>query len=72
MRLQRAILWLALAAMAALPAQADEPAQPGNAAIHYWCAAAEMKRPANDQEEKILDYIEEWNAPAAEGLHRTP
>jgi len=46
---------------AALPAQADEPARIGNAAIHYWCAAAFMKRATNDQEEKLLDYIEQWN-----------
>jgi len=47
-------------AVAALPARAEEPARPGNAAIHYWCAAAAMKRPANDQEQKVLDYIEQW------------
>lgn len=60
MRLLCAALCLILA-VAALPAQADEPVQPGNAAVHYWCAVAVMKRPANDQEEKVLDYIEEWS-----------
>jgi hypothetical protein len=61
MRLPHAALWLTLSMAAALPAQADEPARPGNAAVHYWCAAAFMKRATNDQEEKLLDYIEEWN-----------
>ena len=61
MHLARATLWLSLVAMAALPAQAEEAARTGNAAIHYWCAAAEMKRPTNDQEEKVLDYIKKWS-----------
>ncbi len=61
MRLPHAALWLTLAIAATSPTQADEPARPGNAAIHYWCAAAFMKRATNDQEEKLLDYIEEWN-----------
>jgi hypothetical protein len=60
MRLHWATLMI-IAAATALSARAEEPAQPGNAAVHYWCAAAVMNRPANEQEQKVLDYIEEWS-----------
>jgi hypothetical protein len=42
-------------------ASADEkPPRAGNAAVHYWAAAAMMRQPENDREEELRDYIETW------------
>ncbi len=58
MRVFYNILWLTLTLGIALPTWAQEPTCTGNAAVHYWCAAAVMTRPADEKEEKVLDDIE--------------
>lgn len=60
MRVPMAVLWLIMAT-ATYSASAKEPAQSSNAAVHYWCAAAVMRRPENAREQKTLDYIEDWS-----------
>jgi len=58
MRVFHSILWLTLALSVAPPAWTEEAGHPGNAAVHYWCAASVLTWPSNEKEDKVLDDIE--------------